>query len=170
MRSLTLENSFTEIIAAFSTAASPRYLFVVVFIAAGIAMINKVSLRLALYVPASLLLAQAVTTVLKYTIQRPRPPIEAQLVYTHDPSFPSGHSSAAFAIATALSVLWLSKTWRVKYLWVWVVVAVVGASASAASRLYLKVHWLSDVIAGASIGIAAAIIVWMVYRRRPRVR
>ena len=63
-----------EIIAAFSTAMSPRYLFVVVFIAAGIAMFKKVSPWLATYVPASLVLAQAVTTVLKYTIQRPRPP------------------------------------------------------------------------------------------------
>src|SRR5690625_3258348 len=94
-----------EIIAAFSTAMSPRYLFVVVFIAAGIAMINKVSPRLALYVPASLFLAQAVATVLKYTIQRPRQPIEAKLVYTHDPTFTSGHTSATLAIAFALIFL-----------------------------------------------------------------
>src|SRR5690625_3258349 len=111
-----------------------------------------------------------VCTVCINSNKHPYPMCEEQLVYTHYPYFPSGHSTASFAIAIALSVLWLSETCRVKYPWVWVVVAVVGASASAASRLYLKVHWLSEVIAGASIGIAAAIIVWMVYRRRPRVR
>lgn len=69
---------------------SPRYLAVVVLIVAGIAMFNKVSPWLAAYVPASLILAQAITTVLKYTINRPRPPVQEQLVYTYDPSFPSG--------------------------------------------------------------------------------
>src|SRR5699024_11597274 len=103
-------------------------------------MFKKVSPWLATYVPASLVLAQAVTTVLKYTIQRPRPPIEEQLVYTHDPAFPSGHSSAAFAIAIALSVLWLSKTWRAKHPRAGAVVAALGASASAASRLYVDRH------------------------------
>lgn len=165
---------FAEIVAGFSTAMSPRYLAMVVLIAAGIAMFNKASPWLIAYVPASLILAQAITTVLKYTINRPRPPVQEQLVYTYDPSFPSGHSSVAFAIATAVIVLLATKTWRAKYPWAVAIVAVVGASASAASRLYLGVHWLSDVIAGTGIGIAAALSVWAagsyVYRRRPRVR
>ena len=160
----------TEIIAALSTAVSPRYLLVAALIAAGIALFNKVSPWIATYVPASLILAQTVTTIVKYTVQRPRPPVEEQLVYTYDPSFPSGHSSAAFALATAITIMLMSKTWRVKYPWGMVIVVVVAASASAASRLYLRVHWLSDVLAGAGIGIAAAIIVWMVYRARPWVR
>ncbi|MDN6740474.1 MAG: phosphatase PAP2 family protein, partial [Corynebacterium casei] len=54
---------FAEIVAGFSTAMSPRYLAVVVLIVAGIAMFNKVSPWLAAYVPASLILAQANTTV-----------------------------------------------------------------------------------------------------------
>ncbi|MDN6740601.1 MAG: phosphatase PAP2 family protein, partial [Corynebacterium casei] len=112
--------------------------------------------------------------VLKYTINRPRPPVQEQLVYTYDPSFPSGHSSAAFAIATAVIVLLATKTWRAKYPWAVAIMVIVGASASAASRIYLGVHWLSDVIAGTGIGIAAALSVWAagsyVYRRRPRVR
>src|SRR5699024_4344371 len=122
----------TEIIAALSTAVSPRYLLVAALIAAGIAMFNKVSPWIATYVPASLILAQTVTTIVKYTVQRPRPPVEEQLVYTYDPSSPSGHSSAAFALATAITIVLMSKTWRVKYPWGMVIVVVVAASATAA--------------------------------------
>jgi len=165
-----LATSAAQWAAVINTALSPRYLAIVVILVAVYALFRKTSLRIASYVPAAFVLAQATTTVLKHTINRERPPVAAQLVETHDPSFPSGHSSAAFAIAAALVILLWTKQWQPRHPGMVGVGVVVVASISAALRLYLKVHWLSDVLAGSAIGIAAAIIVWMVYRARPRVR
>lgn len=101
--------------AVISTALSPRYLAIVVILVAVYALFRKTSLRIASYVPAAFVLAQATTTVLKHTINRERPPVAAQLVETHDPSFPSGHSSAAFAIAAAVVILLWTKQWQPRH-------------------------------------------------------
>lgn len=163
-----------EIVAALSTAMSPRYLAVAVFIAAGLALLRKNSLRITSFIPVTLIIAQTITTILKYSINRQRPPIQDQLVYTYDPAFPSGHSSAAFAVATGVIILLITKNWQPKYPWAIGIVALMGASLSAASRLYLNVHWPTDVLAGTAIGVSTALTVWFagsyVYRHRPRVR
>ena len=60
-----------------------------------------------------------------------------------DPSFPSGHTTAAFAAATVL----ICDHWKGR--WIVLIVAILVAF----SRLYLYVHFLTDVICGALIGI-----------------
>ena len=69
-------------------------------------------------------------------------------------SFPSGHSSAAFSVATSLSLNY--PKWYViapAYLW---------ASATAYSRMYLNVHYPSDVLVGAILGSATAWATWKI--------
>jgi len=66
-----------------------------------------------------------------------------------DPSFPSDHATAAFAIAFA--VLFFSRPLGAVFL--------VAATAIGASRVLLGLHYPSDVAAGAVIGLAAAILV-----------
>lgn len=65
----------------------------------------------------------------------------------HDFSFPSGHTSASFAAAVAI----LLKNRR------WGVAAVVLATLIGFSRLYLYVHFPTDVICGALFGIISAL-------------
>jgi undecaprenyl-diphosphatase len=68
-------------------------------------------------------------------------------------SFASGHTTTAFAIATAL-VLALPSRLR----WVgWLSMTL--AALVGLSRIYRGVHWPTDVIAGASSGVAAALVV-----------
>src|SRR5699024_7996281 len=110
-----LATSAAQWAAVISTALSPRYLAIVVILVAVYALFRKTSLHIASYVPAAFVLAQATTTVLKHTINRERPPVAAQLVETHDPSFPSGHSSAAFAIAAAVVILLWTKQWQPRH-------------------------------------------------------
>jgi undecaprenyl-diphosphatase len=95
--------------------------------------------------------------ILKHLVARPRPWLDvaglAPLIYESDPnSFPSGHTCAAFAAAMiwvrALPEKWMRVT------------AVVLAVLMGLSRLYVGVHYPSDVVAGALVGIACAWVVW----------
>lgn len=92
----------------------------------------------------------AVSEALKRTFRRARPAetypndiYPAQLKYGR--SFPSGHTIIAFATATTISLQY--KKWYV------VVPAYVWASAVGYSRMYRGVHYPSDVLGGAVIGI-----------------
>lgn len=89
--------------------------------------------------------------VLKNLVAMPRPftlreNVQLPILAPHDYSFPSGHTGAAFASA---AVLYFS---RARY---WFVVFVL-AVLIAFSRLYLYVHFPTDVLAGIVLGIASA--------------
>ena len=86
--------------------------------------------------------------VLKNLFTRTRPWLVVEgltaLVAEHDPnSFPSGHTSASFAAAAALYRCVPKK---------WGVLALVAAALMGLSRLYVGVHFPSDVIAGVLVG------------------
>lgn len=73
-------------------------------------------------------------------------------------SFPSGHTASAFAGAAAILIH--SRRWGA--------VAMVYAALVGVSRLYLCVHWPTDVVAGALIGVAVAFAaVWFMSRWIP---
>lgn len=92
--------------------------------------------------------AELIATILKYALNRPRPfilhPEIEKLSGGGSPSFPSGHTTDAFAVATAVLLLFPQKIWgRLTMFW---------AFAVAYSRLVLGVHYPSDVFGGVLIG------------------
>lgn len=95
---------------------------------------------------------QASVSILKLFVSRPRPDLvdHGASVITH--SFPSGHASMAAAIALMLAwtgaLLHREKSVRV-YCWI---VGVASALIIGFSRMYLGVHWFSDVAAGLLLG------------------
>lgn len=99
---------------------------------------------------------------LKHLVARPRPWLTVEglhfLVVEKDPnSFPSGHTCAAFAAA---GVWFRTLPWR----WArWT--AVVLAIFMGLSRLYVGVHFPSDVAAGCLVGLFCAWLAWTVYRQ-----
>ena len=73
----------------------------------------------------------------------------------HGTSFPSGHAAYAGATAVAL-VLLFSRPGRGRRLWFTLAAAAIAAMTW--SRTYLQVHWLSDALAGATLGVAVALL------------
>lgn len=88
---------------------------------------------------------------LKLVVDRPRPDLERLVVGT-GPSFPSGHVMAAVALWGLLPLIVSLYTRRRALWWASVVVAGVMVFGIAASRVYLGVHWFSDVTGGLVAG------------------
>lgn len=99
-------------------------------------------------------------SALKSVIGRERPPladpkVHALIPLPPDPSMPSGHAMMAFSGAVILAAV--LPRWR------WPVLAL--AAGVALSRVYLGVHYPSDVVAGALLGAAVgALAVWLLRR------
>jgi membrane-associated phospholipid phosphatase len=126
----------------------------VILLCRGILKREFIAVRDGIYVSLSVLTNELFTRFLKYLINRPRPfvtfPDIQNIVPVADPSFPSGHTSAAFAIATSISLTY--KKWYIfvpAYIWA----AVVGYS-----RMDLGVHYPTDVLCGAIIGTVCAYV------------
>jgi undecaprenyl-diphosphatase len=110
----------------------------------------------ALTVGVAYALSSLASTTLKLLVDRERPDTSALIDLPASPSFPSGHATTAFAAAVALALL--VPRWR----W-W---ALAFAAVVAYSRVYLGVHYWSDIVAGALLG--AAVAWWVVALRRRR--
>ncbi len=102
----------------------------------------------------ALALAGLEANALKYAAMRERPD------GADKHSFPSGHAAESFAAA---SVLGSQFGWRAG------APAYLTAGLVGYSRLQSNKHWLSDVVAGAGLGILAGRAVWRVHRRAGRV-
>ena len=104
--------------------------------------------------------------VIKVVVDRPRPPVRDPSIpfegtLPESMSFPSGHAGTAFAAATVIALVHPRLRW-----WVLGIATVV-----AASRLYLGVHHLTDVVAGAVLGaLVGAAAVWVARRARAAYR
>lgn len=118
-----------------------------------------------LFVTASLLLAATATTILKHLLERTRPDVLLHPLESY--SLPSGHTSAAFAFFLALGVL-AGRGSAARTRLSWLVVATLPALAIALSRVYLGVHWPSDIIAGVLVALTScALSLALVQRAAP---
>ncbi len=103
---------------------------------------------------ASIFIATGTGYVMKRIIQRNRPFVDYSFIDPYKPytdfSFPSNHSTIAFAAATSMAINF--KKWYV------VVPAYGWATLVAYSRMHLGVHYPTDVMAGAVLGSGTAIL------------
>ncbi|WP_426571421.1 phosphatase PAP2 family protein [Aquihabitans sp. McL0605] len=109
--------------------------------------------------PAAALVGASITeSLLKVVVGRDRPPVALHLLHETDASFPSGHTTGSAALFLAFALV-VSSSWRSRRARV-ALVAAAGALAAVVGlcRMVLGVHWLTDVIAGWSLGAAFAII------------
>lgn len=127
-------------------------------------LIWKHKARLAWPLGLSLLGAATLTWIMKLFFDRPRPDLWTPLVRSFGDSFPSGHSLYAACMPFALALLFGKGPWRMPLL----MLAACWMLMVGWSRIYLGVHYPSDVLAGWSIGLAWAFGVWQFFEGRSR--
>ncbi len=127
--------------------------------------------KLALLILVSYISSGLITQVLKNLVYAPRPRIyfeASQYLFRLDnfgnsgggsSSFPSGHTTSAFALATVLAVYF-----RKKYISILLLLA---AALVGYSRIYLAQHFPADVIAGGGIGIVFATLSIVILNAKP---
>jgi len=104
-------------------------------------------------------------TLLKLSFGRLRPDIVPHEVYVSTASFPSGHAMASAVVYLTLGALGARLVARRRLKLYVLSVAVLLTGMVGASRVYLGVHWPSDVLAGWAAGAAWALACWGVAHR-----
>lgn len=101
---------------------------------------------------------------LKRLLDRVRPDAVDPVLYALPPdaAFPSGHTT--HAVAAALCLWWLVREHRRRWQWPAAVSLASLAGLVAGSRLYLQVHWPSDVLGGALLAVAWCLGVFAITR------
>jgi membrane-associated phospholipid phosphatase len=100
----------------------------------------------------------------KLHYERVRPDFWEQVVDEHSFSFPSGHAMGSATLATALVLL----AWRTRWYWPMLVLMPLFAVAVGTARMYLGVHYPSDILAGFALAVAWVFGMHQVIGRAPR--
>jgi membrane-associated phospholipid phosphatase len=149
------EHSSATLVSAFNVVTLAGNLAVLALLTAGVTLylLRRARLNEAAVLCVAALGIEILNPLLKLLFQRPRP--ELAYVHLETYSFPSGHAAGSAAIYGLVLYL-LARYARMR----WQVVAAVGYVVVVAivgfSRLYLEVHYLSDVLAGTALGAAWA--------------
>jgi len=155
-------SSLDTIFLFFTTIGNPSFVIPIVFLIAGYLLYKKY------YAQMLLLLfgvggASAINLILKILFQRDRPALWHTLITETDYSFPSGHAMASSALILCLIIMVWNTKWRLPVL----ISGVIVIGMIGVSRLYLGVHYPSDVLAGWSISAAWVMAVtWALKRIR----
>ncbi|RUL86956.1 phosphatase PAP2 family protein [Tautonia sociabilis] len=111
---------------------------------------------------------QLLSAALKGLYDRPRPDVVPHLMHASQASFPSGHSLLAAVTYLTLGALMARLVDRPALKLYIIAVAALIAGMVGVSRVYLGVHYPTDVLAGWAVGLSWAILCWEVARRLQR--
>jgi len=104
------------------------------------------------------------STLLKHSFDRPRPQVVPHLSYVNTSSFPSGHSMLSAVVYLTLGSLLARLVQRRVLKLYFVGVALVLTGLTGLSRVYMGVHYPTDVLAGWSAGLVWALVCWLAAR------
>lgn len=117
---------------------------------------------------ATVLLGQGLAETVKAIVARPRPDIVAHFDLVYSSSFPSGHSTMAPVVYLTLAVIVGAGEPRREVRIALFACAVAVIVAVGVSRVYLGVHWPTDVLAGWALGAAVALVSMTILRLTAR--
>jgi undecaprenyl-diphosphatase len=155
---------FEEMMRDFTAMGSTGVLTVMVLTIAGFLAMTRKG-HAALFVLASVGGGVLISQTLKWAFARPRPDLVAHHAEVYTASFPSGHSMMSAVVYLTLGAL-LARTQADRAVKVYILsIAVVLAALVGISRVYLGVHWPTDVLAGWWLGGLWALVCWLVMVR-----
>ena len=158
----------TRLLTGVSLVTGPTVLPVLVLAAAVVWGLRVRSWWQPVLLAGAMLASTALSLAFKAVVGRPRPPLDAMSVPGSEAtySFPSGHTvGTATFLLVAGYLLWIRRP-RIRSLVVSAAAAALGIALVAGSRLYLGYHFVTDVVAGAGVGLAVLGGVVVVDRRR----
>ena len=123
------------------------------------------SFRTAGFVTVSILGGWLLSSALKLGVARPRPDLVPHLVEVYDLSFPSGHAMLSAITYLTLGAMLSRLETRPALRLFFPIVAVLLTFSIGFSRIYLGVHYPTDVIGGWTAGLAWASLSWLAARR-----
>jgi undecaprenyl-diphosphatase len=124
------------------------------------------------YVALSTIFGTVLSNVLKAGFDRPRPDLIPHDIIVYTASFPSGHAMMSASVYLTLGTLLAEAQDRYRIRVFWIFWAIFLTLTIGISRVYLGVHWPSDVLAGWMTGTLWATLCWLGLRwieRRQRV-
>ena len=139
-------------------------LTIVVLLATGLLAVQRLWLSAAATLAASIS-GGLVVSLVKTEVARPRPDLVDHLVQVSNMSFPSGHSANSAIVYLTLAGLASQVTVSAAARRYILVIAILMVGAIGCSRVYLGVHWPSDVLAGWSFGTLWALGWWLATAR-----
>jgi undecaprenyl-diphosphatase len=120
--------------------------------------------HMAVFVLGSVLGGVMASTILKDLFHRARPDLVPYDVYVSGASFPSGHSMMSAVTYLTLGALLARSQERKRLKAYFLLVALLLTTAVGVTRVYLGVHWPTDVLAGWTAGAIWALLCWLVAR------
>jgi len=118
--------------------------------------------KLATLIAVSIFSGMLMMKFAKSSFDRPRPDLVPHGVIVSNASFPSGHATMAAIVYLTLGVL-LARTQTNRSLRIYIIcLSAIIAILVGVSRVYLGVHWPTDVLAGWTLGAAWSLVVWLV--------
>jgi len=146
------------------TALGGTMMVTLVTLVAVVAFLFHRKYRHAEVMAGAVLLAWVSSETTKALYARPRPDLVPHEVYVYSGSFPSGHSTLAAACYLTLAMLVASLGTRRRSKALAYGLAGLVLIAVGFSRVYLGVHWPSDVLAGWCLGALWALAAWLALR------
>jgi undecaprenyl-diphosphatase len=138
-------------------------LLIVTLVVAGYLFIRQQYGAMALMLIATLG-GLCIASLLQFWIHRARPLLVPYHDSVYTPSFPSGHSMLSAVVYLTLGSM-LAHVERERLAkWYFLVVALVVTFVVGVSRLYMGVHWPTDVLAGWAAGLVWALLLWLITR------
>ena len=155
---------FQEMVRDVSALGATGILTLIVIAVAGYLLVVG-STRQAIFLVVAVSAGTLINRLLKLVIARPRPDIVPHSTYVSNESFPSGHAANSAIVYLVLGMMLAgqvkSHAGKMYVLAVCVFITIIVGL----SRIYLGVHWPSDVIAGWLVGMIWAIVCWQMLSR-----
>lgn len=120
------------------------------------------------FVLAAVVSGLLISSLLKTCFDRPRPDVVPHLSQVYTSSFPSGHSMMSAVVYLTLGAMLTRTVARRRLKFFFLTVALLLTALVGGSRVYMGVHYPTDVLAGWTAGLVWATLCWLLARRLQR--